>query len=266
MASMTGKADRPLVGIVVVSHSGRLAEGVVEVARQMAGDDVTIEAVGGAPDGSIGTDPDAIAAAIRRADSGAGVVVIGDPGSAIMASEVAIELLGDEVRGQIRISRGPLVEGAVFAAPQAGAGRPLADVLAAAESARDLDKGVTSTPSAADDGPPEGDAASARPAGSSPPRPDAVRLVVRNASGLHARPAATFVRTAGRFEAEITVRNLTRGGDPVDAKSSLGILTLGAGHGTEIEVAADGPDAAEALAAIRDAVERGLGEAPGSDG
>ena len=72
-------AASPLVGIVVVSHSRRLAEGVVELARQMAGDDVALEAVGGAPDGSLGTDADGIAAAIGRADRGAGVVIVGRP-------------------------------------------------------------------------------------------------------------------------------------------------------------------------------------------
>ena len=87
-------AASPLVGIVVVSHSRRLAEGVVELARQMAGDDVALEAVGGAPDGSLGTDADGIAAAIGRADHGAGVVIVADLGSAILASKTALELLG----------------------------------------------------------------------------------------------------------------------------------------------------------------------------
>jgi PTS hybrid protein len=131
-----------LVGIVVVSHSRRLAEGVGELARQMAGDDVALEVVGGAPDGSIGTDADSIAAAIRRADGGAGVVLLGDLGSAILASESAIELLGAEVEGPVRISAGPVAEGAVVAAVQASIGQSLDEVLAAADGARDLDKGV----------------------------------------------------------------------------------------------------------------------------
>jgi PTS hybrid protein len=137
---MTG--EPALVGIVVVSHSPRIAEGVVELARQMAGDEVTLEGVGGQPDGSIGTDADGIAAAIQRAQSGAGVVVIGDLGSAILATESAIELLGPGRAGTVMISSGPLVEGAVVAAVQASIGQSITEVLTAANAARDLDKGV----------------------------------------------------------------------------------------------------------------------------
>jgi phosphotransferase system HPr (HPr) family protein len=87
-----------------------------------------------------------------------------------------------------------------------------------------------------------------------------VRLVVRNPSGLHARPAALFVRTAGQFGAKVSVSNPDAGKGPVDAKSILSVLTLGVSSGTEIEVSADGDDAEAAIAAIREAVETGLGE------
>jgi len=131
----------PLVGIVVVSHPRRLAEGVVEVAAQMAGDRMRFAAVGGAPDGSIGTDADRIADGIRQMDSAAGVLVLGDLGSAILASESAVEMLGDSLTGAVTISSGPLVEGAVVAAVQASIGLPLNEVAASAEEARNLDKG-----------------------------------------------------------------------------------------------------------------------------
>jgi phosphotransferase system HPr (HPr) family protein len=91
-----------------------------------------------------------------------------------------------------------------------------------------------------------------------------VRLVVRNPSGLHARPAALFVRTAGQFGAKVSVSNPGAGKGPVDAKSILSVLTLGVSSGTEIEVSADGDDADAAIAAIRDAVESGLGEDAGA--
>jgi PTS hybrid protein len=135
--------ELPLVGIVAVSHSRRIAEGVVELARQMAGDEVHLEGIGGQPDGSIGTDADAIAAAIARAQSGAGVVVIGDLGSAILATESAVELLGATLSDRVIISAGPLVEGAVVAAVQASIGQSIEEVAAAADAARDLDKGVS---------------------------------------------------------------------------------------------------------------------------
>ena len=91
-----------------------------------------------------------------------------------------------------------------------------------------------------------------------------IRLVVRNPSGLHARPAALFVRTAGQFGAKVMIANPVAGKGPVDAKSILSVLTLGVSSGTEIEVSAEGDDAEAALAAIREAVESGLGEDPGA--
>lgn len=132
----------PTVGIVVVSHSRRLAEGVAELAGQMVDATVTIVAVGGAPDGSLGTDADGIAAGLRAADGGAGVVVLADIGSAVLAAETAIELLGDGLAERIRVSRGPVVEGAVVAAVQASIGQSLDEVLAAADEAGTMDKGV----------------------------------------------------------------------------------------------------------------------------
>jgi phosphoenolpyruvate---glycerone phosphotransferase subunit DhaM len=132
-----------LVGIVVVSHSARIAEGVVELAAQMAGEDVALIPVGGGPNGSLGTDADRISRAITDADAGAGVVVLGDLGSAILATEAAIEALGPGTSDRVRISAGPIVEGAVIAAVQASIGQGIDDVLAAADGARDLDKGVT---------------------------------------------------------------------------------------------------------------------------
>jgi PTS hybrid protein len=132
----------PLVGLVLVSHSAKLADGAAELAAQMAGPDVRLAAVGGAPDGSLGTDPDRIASAIRTADSGAGVLVVCDLGSAILATEAAIEMVDSELATRVRVSGGPFVEGVVIASVQASIGQSLDDVLHAAEEARDLDKGV----------------------------------------------------------------------------------------------------------------------------
>ncbi len=129
-----------LVGIVVVSHSAQIAAGTVELARQMAGDDVHIEAAGGMPDGTLGTDAAEIMAAISAANSGAGVLVLMDLGSAVLATQTALELLGDDVAAHVRLSGGPLVEGAVVAAVQASIGDDLAAVLAAAEEAASLPK------------------------------------------------------------------------------------------------------------------------------
>jgi len=129
-----------LVGIVVVSHSAQIAAGTVELARQMAGPDLRIEGAGGIADGSLGTDAAAIMAAIEAADGGAGVVVLVDLGSAVLATQTALELLGDGVAARVRLSGGPLVEGAVVAALQASIGDALDAVHAAAEGAASLPK------------------------------------------------------------------------------------------------------------------------------
>jgi phosphoenolpyruvate---glycerone phosphotransferase subunit DhaM len=129
----------PYVGLVVVSHSSRIAEGTAELAGQMAGPEVRIVAAGGMADGAIGTDAALIAEAIERADSGAGVVVLADLGSAVLATRTALEIMGGPEN--VRLSRGPIVEGAVIAAVQASTGSPLDEVLEAAESAGSLPKG-----------------------------------------------------------------------------------------------------------------------------
>jgi phosphocarrier protein HPr len=89
-------------------------------------------------------------------------------------------------------------------------------------------------------------------------------LTVGNPSGLHARPAALFVRTAAGFGARLTVRNLHRDLPAADAKSILEVLAQGIGRGQRIEVVADGPDEDEALARIVELVEGGIGEAAGA--
>ena len=75
-------------------------------------------------------------------------------------------------------------------------------------------------------------------------------LEVQNPVGLHARPAALFVQTAGQFQANIQVRNVTRGTPFVDAKSILGIMSIGVAQGHQIEITAEGEDAEEALKAL----------------
>lgn len=87
-----------------------------------------------------------------------------------------------------------------------------------------------------------------------------IRLIVNHTVGLHARPAAQFVKTAMRFESDITVANITKDEKPEDAKSILSLLTLGVNQGDEIKITADGNDATLALAALKELVENNFGE------
>lgn len=131
--------ERALIGIVLVSHSAALAEGLAELAGQVAGDEVRIRPAGGTGDGGLGTDPDRIAAAIRDADTGSGVLVLVDIGSAVLS--VRALLAGGDLDGiDVRLADAPLVEGAVSASVMATTGADLAAAAAAAEEARDVGK------------------------------------------------------------------------------------------------------------------------------
>lgn len=80
-------------------------------------------------------------------------------------------------------------------------------------------------------------------------------IAITNDVGLHARPAAAFVKKAAEFDATITIENLTRGGDPVNAKSVLSIFKAAVSQGHEVKIVADGPDEAGALSALVGLIE-----------
>jgi PTS hybrid protein len=128
---------QPTVGIVLVSHSASLADGLAELARQMAGPTVEIIAAGGAPSGDLGTDEDAVRNAVRRADRGRGVVVLADLGSSVLTTRHVLE---SRANGHARLLDAPFVEGAVAAAVVSSAGSSIEDVAQAAEGARDASK------------------------------------------------------------------------------------------------------------------------------
>jgi PTS hybrid protein len=156
-----------LVGLVIVSHSRQLADGVVELAGQMA-PGVPLVAAGGMPD----------SAALAVADVGAGAVVLFDLGSAQMTADMAVETLDDPTRAVV--AQAPLVEGAVAAAVAAAGGADLATVVAAAE-------GGSEAPQAVGPG-------------------QETEIELTNDIGLHARPAALLARSLTGLTADVTVR------------------------------------------------------------
>lgn len=127
-----------MIGLLIVSHSAKIAEGVKELAQQMAGQQTPIIAAGGASDGSLGTSVDLIrAGADQLATRGIdGLLVLVDLGSAVMSAEMALE--GSTT--PFLLSNGPLVEGALMAAVEASIGADLQQVAAVAEQAKDLRK------------------------------------------------------------------------------------------------------------------------------
>jgi phosphoenolpyruvate---glycerone phosphotransferase subunit DhaM len=121
------------VGVVIVSHSSKVAEGAADMVRQMVGDAVPLGFTGGNADGGLGTDVAAILAAIDRAWTPAGVVILVDLGGAETNSEMAVEMLDEERRDRVTICNAPIVEGAVIAATEASGGSPLETVKRMAE-------------------------------------------------------------------------------------------------------------------------------------
>jgi PTS hybrid protein len=128
------------VSLVLVSHSAGLAAGVAELAAQMAGPDVTIHAVGGMLDGSLGTDGERVLQVLQTAAQGAGAVVLMDLGSSVLAVKAAQDDLADEQLALLAIVDGPLVESAVAAGVLASIGASLQEVAHAAAEARDVRK------------------------------------------------------------------------------------------------------------------------------
>ena len=131
-----------MVGLVLVSHSATLVEGLRDMVAQVAGDDVPVAIAGGTEDGRLGTSAARLGAAIRSAlDAGAdAVLVLLDLGSAALSLELAVEDLPEDDRGRVRISEAPLVEGAVLAAVQASLGLDIQAVADAAAGAAAMAK------------------------------------------------------------------------------------------------------------------------------
>jgi len=176
-----------MIGLVIVSHSARLAEGVCELAEQVAQGRVRLAAAGGAadPEHPIGTDAFKVQQAIESVYSEDGVLVLTDLGSAVLSAETALEFLEEDKRGHVKLCSAPLVEGAVAAASQAAAGASMEEILREVEAAL----------------------AVARPVAAESSQERLVTLT--NALGLHARPAAKLIRIARRFQALVTIENVT---------------------------------------------------------
>ena len=239
-------ADSPgKVGLVFVSHSTKIAEGLVDLARQMAPNTVLVPA-GGTDEGGIGTSFTKVVSGIAAADAGAGVVVLCDLGSAILTAETALDFLDDVVHERVRIVDAPLVEGGVAAAVAAEIGGDLDAVIAAARSAIAAPVPAPATAAEAE--------AETKVAGAT----DAPRAITRtvtliNKDGLHARPAAEFVKLASTFNSHVTVNGK-------DAKSLLSIMSLGLTKGMTAEISSSDGQAELSVNALADLIESGFGE------
>ncbi|MFQ9341086.1 MAG: dihydroxyacetone kinase phosphoryl donor subunit DhaM [Actinomyces sp.] len=233
------------VSFVIVSHSASLANGVCELAAQMA-PDVHFEAAGGTEDGRIGTSYDLVETALEAAlaavdGDGSGVIVLTDLGSATMTVESVIDMSDEPER--VRFVDTCLVEGAVASSVRAQLGEDLDQVAdVAAALAPRLDEAPTQEAPSPAAGAASGGGA---PASSTWAQGDAI---VADPVGLHARPAAAFVRLAGTFDSEVTVNG-------ADGGSVLELMALGITQGQSVHIEANGADATAAVAALTDMLE-----------
>jgi phosphoenolpyruvate-protein phosphotransferase/dihydroxyacetone kinase phosphotransfer subunit len=239
------------VGLVIVSHSSRLAEGVVELAGQMTQGKTPIAAAGGAFDEIVGTSADKILEAINTVDGPDGVLVLLDLGSAILSAELALEMLEDEQRNRIRLSYAPLVEGAVAAALEASLGHTLVQVQQVAESTATIEQLQMLKPLTPIESEPEEPEAPTHSFTPTDISEVAAQVTITNPVGLHARPASLFVQTAAEFQASIHVSGR---GKESDATSLIGVLALGLRQGDTLNLRANGHDAHAAIDALRELV------------
>jgi phosphoenolpyruvate-protein phosphotransferase/dihydroxyacetone kinase phosphotransfer subunit len=246
-----------MVGIVLVSHSRLLAQGLVELIKQAVSPELKIAIAAGIGENrqDLGTDTTEIIEAIQTVFSPDGVLVLMDLGSALLSAEMALELLPDEQRSKVTLCSAPLVEGALSAAVQASSGNNLATVRLEAMNSLapkmsqlgDQPMFETQSPGMEETNPP----------GTIEKK---LTITLINQHGLHVRPAARFVNLVSKFEAMITVSNLTTGKGPVSARSLNNLATLGALQGQQIQIVARGEQAEAAIQSLAELVQDGFGE------
>lgn len=240
------------ISIVIVSHSARLAQGIAELAAEMAGSDVRIALASGLdmPGQPLGTDASLIARVIQEVDNPEGVLLLMDLGSAIISAEMALELLPKEMQTRVMLCPAPLVEGALAAAVQARLGSSLQEVyeeaLAAAEGKRAQLGAAVPQPQV--------------PRAATSDSGLTLRLTVPNKLGFHARPAALLAKTLSAFDAKVRVRSVTRGGDWLSTRSINALITSGIRYQEEIEFVFEGSDATAALLAVQKLADQNFGD------
>jgi dihydroxyacetone kinase phosphotransfer subunit len=246
-----------MVGLVIVSHSRTLAEALVVLVRQVAPKELPLAIAAGVGQGhrEFGTDAVEIIEAIKSVYSPDGVLVLMDLGSAVLSAELALDLLPSEMRENIALCPAPLVEGAIAAGVQAGLGSNIKTVFWEAQKA--LDPKLEHLSGSMKD-----EVLATAPLLSSTGTEIAstIFLTLQNLHGLHARPAARLVQVATSYNVDIIVTNETNGTGPVSAKSLNALVTLGGECGHQIAITARGPNASQALDALKKLVLSNFGE------
>ncbi|MGD1712556.1 phosphoenolpyruvate--protein phosphotransferase [Dapis sp. BLCC M172] len=245
------------VGIVLVSHSAKLAEAVVELAKQMTQEPAPIAIAAGIddPENPFGTDVIKVQEAIESVYSDAGVLVLMDLGSAVMSTEMALEFLSSSQINHIKICTAPLVEGAISAIVQASLGANIQQVMAEANAALTAKISQINVDEIVPDENPENISNIEKDNSSK-----TIKTTIKNQLGIHARPAAKLVAIANQFKSEITLQNLTKNSQLINAKSINQVITLAVKQGHEIAIRATGNDVDLALTKIQELITNNFGE------
>ncbi|MDO4436243.1 MAG: dihydroxyacetone kinase phosphoryl donor subunit DhaM [Cardiobacteriaceae bacterium] len=240
-----------MIGLVLVSHSPKIAEGLADLIREMANCPLALAAGIDDPEHPIGTDAVKIMQAVEEVMSDDGVVILVDLGSAILSAQTALDLLAPEMAEKVSIAAAPLVEGALSAAITASAGADRVTVVREAESALNakyeaLGRNLEPTSEIAE------------PSAFSH-HEQSLTVKLTPPHGLHARPAAKIVATLRPFEAKMRL-SLAKNGKTANAKSMTAIMTLGAVCGDELTLFAEGSDANQALQAFKSLADEHFGD------
>lgn len=246
-----------MVNILLVSHSHQLAKGVAELVRQMApSDTVKIAVAAGIGDNNeeLGTNAAEIMEKLIELQSPEGILVLMDLGSALLSTDMALEMLEDDQKANIRMCPAPFVEGAIAAGVQANMGADLEAVYREAMSAL-LAKQEQITPGSAA----QVLSAAPTPAAEAEEQSE-FTVVVSNASGLHARPAAVFAKTISAYDAKVTVTNMSENKGPLHINGLIAVMLLGAKKGDTLKVQAEGSQKTEVLDALAELFRSNFGE------
>ena len=262
-----------MIGIVLVSHSRKLASALREMVLQMAGPEFPIQIAAGVGENheELGTDAVHISEVLEPFCAGDGAVVLMDLGSAVLSARTALELLeARQVSGwreKLRLCPAPIVEAAVSAAVEASTGAGLEEVyreaLTALEPKRDqlTDDPHSAGSLAAPSTQTETNAAIATPDESESAE---VELMIENEHGLHARPAAALVRFLNRFHCEVELTNLSSHRGPSPGHSLTSVSLLQARRGDTLRAVIRGSDAHALAVQLSNFAAARFGEREGS--
>jgi phosphoenolpyruvate-protein phosphotransferase/dihydroxyacetone kinase phosphotransfer subunit len=245
-----------MVGLVLVSHSKKLAEAVRELVLQMTAPGFPVAVAAGVGDNhdELGTDAVHISEVLQELPCPEGALVLMDLGSAVLSAETALELF-DSAKYPIRLCPAPLVEGAIAAAVRAQAGGTLDEVAQEAELGLVAKREQLGVESAAELPP-----AATQSLTGTPDETAELVLEIRNQHGLHARPAAALVQTASRFASTVEIVNVSANRGPASARSLTSLSLLNVRKGDRIKVVCSGKDCRAALQAIRDLASADFGD------